>query len=120
MNRIYELLIFLGLAPERKGFHYLECLIEEFLSNPNMTLKEAYKKIASIVNANEYTIDSSIRNVIHSAYDSGKLLRLNQKMNFEIIDNKYCPTNKALISYLVRYLKSIRVDVNIQCGQAVS
>lgn len=105
-NDISQLLIFLGIGPEKKGFTYLTLVVKHMSGAPTTTLKSAYKKIEPYQNANACTIDSSIRNVIHAAFYSGKLIRLNAKMGMDVIDKNVCPTNKAFVSLLIRCLKS--------------
>ena len=101
-RELSELLMFLGINPDKKGFTYLELVAMQMYANPAITLKNAYTKIALSQKVNVGTIDSSIRNVIHTAFDSGKLARLNLKMGMDVLDDKICPTNKAFISLLMR------------------
>ncbi|MCH5164715.1 MAG: hypothetical protein J1F36_06850 [Clostridiales bacterium] len=101
-KELLELLMFLGINPDKKGFIYLELVTMQMYDNPSLTLKDAYEKIALSKKVSTGTIDSSIRNVIHYAFDSGKLSRLNLKMGMDVLDDKICPTNKAFISFLMR------------------
>lgn len=106
INRdITDILIFLGFGPDKTGFVYLEDVLSHIYADPSLTLKKAYQKIMQSKNTNECTIDSSIRNAIHSAYDSGKLIRLNSKMGVDIIEKNNCPTNKLLVFCLLRYMQ---------------
>ena len=105
--------MYLGISPEKKGFVYLELVIAQMYDRPSMTLKEAYRAIEHSTKTNACTIDSSIRNVIHSAFDSGKLKRLNTDMRMEIVDTENCPTNKAFVALIIRYLKDCLYDTQI-------
>ena len=106
--------MYIGITPEKKGFAYLELVIELMQGDSNLTLKDAYEKISSIHNVNACTIDSSIRNAIHCAFSTGKLLRLNTKMGLEVIDSDYCPTNKVVVSYIIRHIKTNQSEINYQ------
>ncbi len=104
-KEITEILIFLGFGPDKTGFTYLENVLSEIYADPSLTLKKVYRKIMLLKDTTECTIDSSIRNAIHSAFDSGKLTRLNIKMGVDIIEQNICPTNKLLIFSLLRYMQ---------------
>ncbi len=107
-KEITDLLISLGFKPDKVGFVYLEEVLEYIYADPSLTLKEAYKKIIQSKEAtNRCTIDGSIRNIIRSAFDSGKLMNLNKKMGIEVIEQNDCPTNKLLIFYLIRYIQGL-------------
>lgn len=105
-KEIAMLLISLGFCPDKNGFTYLQEVIEKIYEEPSITLRDAYKKIVLSKKTTECTIDSSIRNAIHSAFDSGKLLRLNAKMEMDVLEQNVCPSNKMLIYYLIYYIRS--------------
>ena len=102
-NELTQNLIYLGITPSKQGFNYISFVIDTMNENPCMTLKDVYNKISLTKGVNKNTIDSSIRNVIHTAYDSGKLMRLNLKIGCDVIGDR-CPTNKEFISILICYL----------------
>ncbi len=108
-NDIAELLIYLGIMPNKQGFGYMEAVLEVLFDNERMTLRQAYEQISATSGSNICTIDSCIRNAIHSAYENEKLLRLNEIFGFEVIDSSYCPTNHELISLIARHLKTMRI-----------
>lgn len=91
-------MIYVGITPDKQGFNYLSLAVAEAKNSCN-NMSKIYKKISDKFGINTCTLDSSIRNVIHFAYDSGKLKRLNQKIGFDVIGD-YCPTNKELIYIL--------------------
>lgn len=101
-NELKQFMMHLGLTPEKQGFTYLGLAVNEMDNNPRINLRNAYKNIASYLGANICTIDSSIRNVIHYAYESKKLMRLNAAFGSDVIGDR-CPTNKELISILTCY-----------------
>lgn len=105
-KEIAGLLMSLGFCPDKNGFVYLAEVIDKLSSDTSLTLREVYKKIMQTKKTTACTIDSSIRNAIHSAFQSGKLIRLNDKMEMDIIEQNICPSNKMLIYYLVYYLQS--------------
>lgn len=108
-RKISELIIYLGITPEKQGYNYMELVLNELIDNPNLKLKNAYENISHITGVNSCTMDSSIRNAIHSAYDCGKLMRMNQLMGFEVIDEKICPTNRELIMLIVNHIMFLTV-----------
>ena len=99
MNELKQFLIYIGITPEKQGFNYLILAVEEVQGKAHANLSKAYNKISLKTGVNVCTLDSSIRNAIHFAYDSGKLKRLNLKIGFEFIGDR-CPTNKELVSIL--------------------
>lgn len=108
-NDIAELLIYLGIMPNKQGFGYMESVLKVLFENERMTLRQAYEQISAASGANICTIDSCIRNAIHSAYTNEKLLRLNDIFGFEVIDRLYCPTNHELISLIARHFKTMHI-----------
>lgn len=98
-----QLLINLGIKPEKRGFYYLK-LVLEILRDSQTTLKSAYNKISVSEKINICTIDSSIRNAIISAHKSGKLIRLNSLLGCDVINAALSPTNKELIMYLLQII----------------
>lgn len=101
---IENFLMELGITPSKKGFRHLEDLIILMRNNPTMKITNAYAIVAKIHKRNAYTIDSTVRNAIHSAYDNDKLFILNKKMGIEVIDS-FCPSNKVFIAYVIKYLE---------------
>lgn len=103
-STIENFLMELGITPNRKGFCHLEELIILMRNNPTMKITNAYAIVAKAHNCNAFSIDTTVRNVIHSAYNNDKLFVLNKKMGIEVIDS-YCPSNKVFIAYVIKYLE---------------
>ena len=104
-KNISNLLMRVGITPDKKGFLYLERAALLMQHDPFISLKNAYKQIALEYKTNSCTIDSSIRNVIHCAHFNGKLARLNDEIGIEVID-EYCPSNKVFVSYIIRCINT--------------
>ena len=103
LDELTQFLIGIGIMPERHGFIYLKMVLD-VINDSSMTLKSAYGEISKAKGVSVCTIDSSIRNVINSAYNSNKLRTLNEKIGIDIIGDR-CPTNKELIAILSQYFK---------------
>ncbi|MBR2970524.1 MAG: hypothetical protein IKC48_01835 [Clostridia bacterium] len=110
-------LIYIGITPDRKGFTYLQQAV--LLVKATMMLKDVFHKLSIIFKTNKHTIDSSIRNAVQSAFNSGKLLRLNEKLGMEIIDKDTCPTTKVIICYLAHYLNMLTPEKDLGYGKSL-
>ena len=110
-NTVSKLLIYFGFAPQRNGFKYIQIAASMFAADPSMTLKKVYETIATSYQCNAISVDSSIRNSIRAAYDSGKLARINSNLDFEIIDMSNCPTNKQFIYSLNCFLSFNNIEI---------
>lgn len=100
-TEITELLLKVGIMPNKQGFKFLLYAIEAYIEEYS-TLKTIYERISPAVKSNVYTIDSSIRNVIHSAYNSKKLEKFNVMLGIKVIDE--CPTNGEFIALASQYI----------------
>ena len=100
-TEITELLLKVGIMPNKQGFKFLLYAIEAYIEEYS-TLKKIYERISPAVKSNVYTIDSSIRNVIHSAYNSKKLEKFNVMLGIKVIDE--CPTNGEFIALASQYI----------------
>lgn len=98
---ISELLLKVGIMPNKQGFKFLVYAIKAYIEEYS-TLKEIYKRISPSVNSNVYTIDSSIRNVIRCAYNNRKLEKFNAILGIKVIDE--CPTNGEFIALASQYI----------------
>ena len=108
-TEITELLLKVGIMPNKQGFKFLLYAIEAYIEEYS-TLKKIYESYPYVsenvlfpaVKSNVYTIDSSIRNVIHSAYNSKKLEKFNVMLGIKVIDE--CPTNGEFIALASQYI----------------
>lgn len=114
---LHNTLIYIGITPDRKGFAYLAQAV--LLVKSTMMLKDVFSQLSINFNNNQHTIDSSIRNAVHAAFNSGKLLRLNEKLGMEIIDKDTCPTTKAIIFYLAHYLNMLSPEKDLSYGKSL-
>ncbi len=108
-KELSEVFIYIGITPEKQGYNYLKLVIDELSKDPTIKLRNAYNKISTENRVNSCTLDSSIRNAIHAAYDSGKLFRLNKLIGIDVVDNTACPTNRELIMLIVNHMKFINL-----------
>lgn len=111
-KELSEILIYMGITPEKQGYTYIKLVIDELNRQPNMKLRSAYEIISKKIGISACTLDSSIRNAIHSAYSCGKLARLNVLIGFEVIDGMMCPTNRELIMLIVNHFKFITLNLS--------
>ena len=107
LDEITQMLISLGIKPEKRGFRFLKAVLE-MLNGESSILKDVYAEISERESVNICTIDSSIRNAIISAHKSKKLIRLNELFGCDVINPDLCPTNKEFIMYLHQYLEARR------------
>lgn len=113
-KELSEILIYIGITPEKQGYTYLKLVIDELSKKPTLKLRSAYDIISVSNHVNSCTLDSSIRNAIHAAHDSGKLFRLNKLIGIDVIEEKICPTNRELIMLIVNHLKFINLTVDTE------
>ncbi len=109
-KELSEVLIYIGITPEKQGYIYLKLVINELSEKPSLKLRSAYESISKNYCVNSCTLDSSIRNAIHAAYDGGKLFRLNKLVGIDVVDESICPTNRELIMLIVNHIKFININ----------
>lgn len=108
MKTICDFLIKIGVYPKLKGFDLLICAVTTVLKNPShihsiTTL--LYPSIAKSFGVSVACVERNMRNAIDTAYNSGKLHDIANKLyggNFQKYER---PTNGEFISYLVSIVK---------------
>jgi hypothetical protein len=96
----------LGIFPSKKGYGILKDAIIYrligFHSGANFK-GGVYKTISHRYDCPEKTIESNIRHALKSAYDCGKLQRLNDIIGAEVLDGRYLISNLQFISLVAQH-----------------
>lgn len=103
---VQRLLINLGITPKCNGYRYMATAITVKLSTRyrNMPMFKLYELTGCEHNVSGASVERGMRSAISRAYNSNKLLMINELYDFNIITE--CPTVSDFIMYLVEYLDS--------------
>ncbi|MDR3271275.1 MAG: sporulation transcription factor Spo0A [Peptococcaceae bacterium] len=101
--RITEILFFVGVPAQIKGFQYLREGIKMVMENPkliNRITRELYPMIAQKFGATSTKVERAIRHAIKVAWSKNKLEKLNQLFGVQIYCRNEKPTNGELIALI--------------------
>ncbi len=107
-NSVNKLLFMLGFKSKLIGTVYLKESIVLKYRNDRLLCKDIYPIIAQKHDVTPSSVERAIRNTLSNCYNSGKLEVINDICHFEIIDEKYIPTNSEFICEISTWIHLVK------------
>ena len=106
VENIVELILFnLGFKSNLQGTKFLvEAIVKMYTTQIHWLCKQLYPQIAEKYNTKGQRVERSIRHAIYECYASGNLVRANEMLGCQIVNN-YPPTNSEFISSVCTWLR---------------
>jgi len=106
---VFHLLSALGFKPNLYGFNYLHHAILYCFNLPGISKvslsREVYPAVSLDFDTAPKCIERDIRTALSDCYFNGEMLKINLLANYNIISEKYPPTNGEFIMKIVSWLK---------------
>jgi len=99
----------IGITPQNRGFLFLCKAIMMVAQKPDLIFnlsRQLYPIIAGECNTTKANVEHSIRHSIEVAWQSGKLVNINQIFNTKAFSGQYKPSNGEFISIVAKLFSS--------------
>ena len=106
VENVAELILFrLGFKSNLLGTQYLkEAIVSKYTTKIDSLCRHLYPLVATKFNTKSARVERSIRHTINECHASGKLLRANDLLGWQMVTN-YPPTNSEFISSICTWMR---------------
>jgi len=109
-NKIFRLLVELGVPARLKGHRYLTCAIQKAIEDSSMLealTKRLYPSVAKTFDTTPNRVERAIRHAIEVAFVRGKQKFIEEIFGYTISDDKGKPTNGEFIAQITAYINNL-------------
>ena len=106
MINIDNILINLGIMPNKTGFNYIK---QYLLADNEISIMESFKEIAKNNNTTTSTVYGAVRRTLNAAEASDKLKNIDLYFNVKIYDKNHPMTNSEFLSLLKLLIRNNKI-----------
>lgn len=102
---ISNLLVQIGIFPNKKGHFYAkECILQTLENYESCEFRNVYDIVANKYNSNMKTVESRIRSCIKSAANFNMLQHLNTIIGIDVVSPPFTLSNSECIAIIAQYI----------------
>lgn len=102
-KKIMDIFLSIGIPAHLQGYHYLRESIKLIIDHPEYIsgiTKIMYPKVASKFETTPCRVERAIRHALESSYNKGKMIRLNDVLGLQVLNNNEKPTNSEFVALI--------------------